>query len=313
MNMKSMITIFIITTFACTGLLFSVEKNKKIDLPDFINSPNAYLGQTPPDNTPKIFELPVTTGLHPVERITISADGKEIYYGELDTWPATAQRIKCFKYSDNKWQGPFVVFEGYIAPAFSVNGDVMYMQKNIKIGNIPSAPTIYVSKRTDKGWSTPTQFFSKDLPSHYLQDTKLKSIYLSSALLESPENFDLFKLTSNNPDPVIQNLGEPINTPGFENDFYIARDESYMIFIRFQRGSASDMYITFKNDKGVWGNPKKLPDSINTPNPNWECCPYVTDDNKYLFFTRGGNDMASYHTYWVKIDNIIDSLKKSDL
>ena len=72
-----------------------------------------YLGQTLPGNIPKIFNLPVTSGHRPCERIAISSDGKEIYYGELNTYPPSSYRIRCYKYQDNKWQGPFNVFEGF--------------------------------------------------------------------------------------------------------------------------------------------------------------------------------------------------------
>ena len=62
-----------------------------------IPSDSLYLGQTPPGNIPKIFNLPVTGGLRPIERIAISSDGKEIYFGLLNTYPPSVQRTKCYK------------------------------------------------------------------------------------------------------------------------------------------------------------------------------------------------------------------------
>ena len=263
-----------------------------------------YLGQTPHPYTPKIFNLSTTSGLRPVERIAVTSDGKEIYYGELNTWPATNMRIKCYKYLDNRWQGPSVVFEGYVAPGLADNDSIMYMQKDQN--NIACT---YFSVRNNSGWSAPVRLFSLNEPTHYFQKTKLNNSYLSSTLEGSS---DICKLINNNSAAQIQSLGKPINTSNTENDFFIARDESYIIFIRFDNSSASDLYISFKKDNGNWTNPKKFGDPINTPNPNWECCPYVTNDNKYLFFTRGGNSMSSYYTYWVKIDNVIDSLKHTN-
>ena len=263
-----------------------------------------YLAQTPPGKTPIIFNLAATPGLRPVERIAITTDGKEIYYGELDTWPPTNCRIKCYKYSDNKWQDPTIVFEGYVAPGLSVNDSILYMQKNVN--NI--ACTFY-SIRNNTGWSVPTMLLSANQEAHYLQKTKFNNSYLAS----SPSgNSDICRLITNNSNTAIRSLGLPMNTSDTENDFFIARDESYIIFIRFGNTTASDMYISYKNNNGTWTNPKKFGTPINTPDPNWECCPYVTNDNKYLFFTRGGNTMNSYSTYWVKIDNIIDSLKRTN-
>jgi hypothetical protein len=266
-----------------------------------------YLGQTPPGTTPKIFELPVNIGLHAVERIAISSDGKEIYYGELDTWPSSDQKIKCFKYLNKKWQGPFIVFNGYIAPGLSINDSVMYIQKNL---NNNTVACTYFSIRNDTGWSTPVRLLSTDLQSHYFQETKLKNCYLASILPNSPGgNSDLCKLVTHNSDTTMQSLGVPINTLATENDFFIARDESYIIFCRFSNGSSGDLFISYNRGKGNWTNPKTLGAQVNAPNPVWECCPFVTNDNKYLFFTRGGNEMSSYFTYWTKVDKLIDSLK----
>jgi hypothetical protein len=73
-----------------------------------------------------------------------------------------------------------------------------------------------------------------------------------------------------------------------------------------------DLYISYKKADGTWTNSKSLGSEINLPFPSWEYGPFVTRDNKYLFFSRGGAAMTSYNTYWVKIDNIIDSLKHTN-
>lgn len=266
-----------------------------------------YLGQPLPNNTPTIFKLEVTKGLIAAERITISTDNKEIYYGEIDTWPSTVQRIKCYKYLDNKWQGPFVAFEGYIAPSLSVNDSIMYMQKSI---NNNSITCTFYSVRKNSGWTEPRRLLSTNLHSHYFQETNLHNYYTASVSPDSlATNSDLCKLVIHNSDTTIQNLGKPINTSATENDFYIARDESYIIFCRFNNGSASDLYISYRDNNGGWTDAISLGAQINTPNPNWECCPFVTKDNKYLFFMRGGNALSSYFIYWVSIDKLIDSLK----
>jgi hypothetical protein len=266
-----------------------------------------YLGQTPPGNTPKVFELPVSSGLRAVERITITSDGKEIYYSELNTYPPTEQRIKCFKYLENKWQGPFNVFEGYMAPGLSINNNIMYIQKNLN-----TVPCTYFSIRNDTGWSAPARLFSTSQQTHYFQETNLKNYYVASILPSSPGNSDLCKLVIHNSDTTIQSIGTPVSTSAKEDDFFIAKDESYIIVCQTNIGSASDLYISYKSDNGNWTNPKILGNSISTPNPNWEYGPYVTNDNKYLFFTRGAAEMSSYFIYWVRIDNLIDSLKHTN-
>jgi hypothetical protein len=269
----------------------------KINIPGFADD-SLYLGQTPPGNTPKVFELPVSSGLRPVERIAISADGHEIYYGEQDTWPPLIKRIKCFHYINNAWQGPTVVFEGFVCPALSVNDSIMYMQKDTN-----GVACTYFSTRAITGWSVPHRLLSTDLQTHYFQQTSLNNYYLASTLPNS-SNSDICKLAFPGSDTTIQGLGLPINSPAIENDFFISRDESFLIVFRLS--SPYDLFISYHKDDGTWTNPKSLGVKINTL--NYDCSPFVTRDNKYLFFTRGGSAMSSYHTYWVNVETLIDSL-----
>jgi len=268
-----------------------------------IPTDSLYLSQTPPGYTPKIFVLPVNGTMRPVERIAITSDGKEIFFCEIDTYPANVQRVKCYKYLNNKWQGPFVVFEGYMDPALSVNDSVMYMETNVN-----TFATAYYSLRNSAGWSTPVRCLSTSQQTHYFQETNPKNYYMS-ATFPGLASKDLAYLQINGTDTTIKSLGKPINTNMDENDFFIARDESYIIHARSSSSVAGDLYISYKKVNGGWTNSKSLGPQVNLPSPTWEFGCYVTSDNKYLFFTRGGNAWASYYVYWVRIDNLIDSLK----
>ncbi|MFA7360964.1 MAG: putative Ig domain-containing protein [Candidatus Kapaibacterium sp.] len=259
-----------------------------------------YLAQSQPGNNPVVFQLQSSSGLRPIERISISSDGKEIYYCEINGWPITTSRIKCYKYISNMWQGPFVVFEGFACPGLSVNDSTMYMQKDVN-----GFGCTFYSTRTSTGWSTPLRLLSSNLQSHYFQETQLKNYYVAS---NPGGNTDICKLMINNQDTTIQSLGKPINTANDDNDFFIARDESYIIFFRL--ASPNDLRISYHKTNGKWTNPKSFGPNINTN--IYDCCPYVTHDNKYLFFTRGNWPMSTYSTYWVKVDNIIDSLKHTN-
>jgi hypothetical protein len=274
-----------------------------------IPTDSLYLAQTPPGNTPMLFQLPISVGTRPIERLTISSDNKEIYYSEIDGYPPNILRIKCYKYLNDKWQGPFLVFDGYMAPALSVNDSVMYMQMNLD-GYAATACTFY-STRNSTGWSTPVRRLSTSLATHYFQETNLKNYYLSTTF-PGPSLRDISILSINGTDTIIKNLGAPISTGLNEGDFFIARDESYIIHARSTPPLSGDLYISYKKADGNWTNSKSLGPLINLPNPSWEYGPFVTQDNKYMFFTRGGSTMPTYSTYWVKIDNIIDSLRHTN-
>jgi len=259
-----------------------------------------YLAQSPPGLTPAIFQLPMSGTLRPVERIAISSDGKEIYYTLLNGWPASIMRINCFKYVGISWQGPTIAFEGFGCPGLSINDSTIFMQKDIN-----GLGCTYYATRTSTGWSTPVRLLSSNLQSHYYQETQLKNYYVAS---NPGGNTDICKLVIQNPDTTIQSLGIPINTNETENDFFVARDESYIIFFRLT--APNDLFISYHKTNGKWTNPKSLGPNINTN--IYECCPFVTSDNKYLFFTRGNWPMNTYYTYWVKVDGIIDSLRHTN-
>lgn len=266
-----------------------------------IPSDSLYLGQTHPGSTPQIFNLALTSGHRACERIAITSDGKEIYYGELNTYPPSSYRVRCYKYQDNKWQGPFNVFEGFIAPSLSINDSIIYMQNNLFY--------TYYSIRTDSGWSAPAKLLSSNQRMHYFQRTNLNNSFASSYYEGSPTDGNISKVIAVNPDTILQSLGIPLNSSAQENDFYIARDESYIFFSRNSSGGAGDIYLSYKKDNGRWTNPKNLGAPINKPGAFWEYGQFVSNDNKYLFFTSGGTSMSSYYTYWVRIDALLDSLR----
>lgn len=58
-----------------------------------ITNDSMYLGNTQPGNIAKVFNLQVTAGYRACERIAISRDGREIYYGEINAYTTSALRI----------------------------------------------------------------------------------------------------------------------------------------------------------------------------------------------------------------------------
>jgi Putative Ig domain len=274
------------------SILFPLLLN--ISLAQPIPSDSLYFGQIPPGNTPKIFPLPVTMGYFAAERIAISSDGKEILYSETNGYsPASKARILSLKYSGNKWNGPAVLFENIGCPAFSCSGKYLFANGLLSI-------------KTDTGWSAPSWFMNRPHEFHYLQDTYSGAFY---AAVKNARNaagkHDWSKIIINHTDTLIQNLGAPINSIRNNMDFYIARDESYIILV------SDGLQISYQKKDGSWTNPKSLGSTINAFLGEWG--PYVTDDGKFLFFTAGTKpDYSDTYVRWVRIDQIIDSLKHTN-
>jgi hypothetical protein len=98
-----------------------------------------------------------------------------------------------------------------------------------------------------------------------------------------------------------------VNTGGDNLDFYVSRDESYMIVT-----NRPQLAISYKNSDGNWTNPRNFGPKINFGLGSWG--PWVTPDNKYLFYSTGTKpDYSDVAVYWVRIDYIIDSLKYTNL
>ncbi|MBL8017331.1 MAG: T9SS type A sorting domain-containing protein [Ignavibacteria bacterium] len=272
-----------------------------------IPADSLYLGQVPPGYMPKVFVLPINGSLRPIERITISADGKEIYFGQLNTYPASVSKVLYYRYSGNSWQGPTELFSNFMAPSLSPNDSLLITQASLDYYTAIS----YYSRRTPSGWTTPVQMFHFSNQSHYTMFTSLNNIFTSSSYGGSNMR-DISRVIISGGDTSVVSLGMPICTNIDESDFFVARDESYIIHARHTSSVAGDLLISYKKPNGGWTNSKSLGSHINLPNPTWEYGPFVTHDGKYLFFTRGDNSWNSYLTYWVKIDNIIDSLKHTN-
>jgi hypothetical protein len=79
-------------------------------------------------------------------------------------------------------------------------------------------------------------------------------------------------------DSIASSLVKPLNTRGDNLEFFLARDESYISVINRPR-----LAITFRNNDGNWAEPKDLGRIINFGLGSRG--PYVTADNKYLFYS----------------------------
>jgi hypothetical protein len=259
-----------------------------------------YLGQTAPANIPEIVKLQVSPGHFTAERIAVSNDGNEIYYSEIKSYyPINSARIKKYSYSGSKWKGPFVLFEGYCAPAISLTGDTMYFENG-------TSETYFSVKKGIK-WSDPKRILFILESAHYMQVTNKGNQYISSKPQETIGSADWCKLNITSSDTIAVGLGMPLNTSWDNLDFFVSRDESFMIVT-----TPFGLSISYPKSDGTWTNVRNLGAEINFGLAMWG--PYVTPDNKYLFYTTGTKpDYSDVNVYWVRVDGLIDSLKNTNI
>jgi hypothetical protein len=244
--------------------------------------------------------LSVTPGFFAAERIAISKDGKKIYYNEQNGYnPTSITRSKYYSYNNNKWNGPYVLFEGYGCIAFSSTDDTLFCQK----GSEP-----FYSVKSGSNWVTPKRIISKYNAGHYFQETNNGQFYAGSRPKSTTGKGEWCKFVINGADTIVVSLGLPLNSfMGSYNfsDFYVSKDDSFFI-----GSSNSALWISHHMKDGNWTTPQNLSSKINFGLAMWGT--YVSADNKYLFYTTGTkNDYSDTYIYWVRIDNLIDSLRKT--
>jgi hypothetical protein len=288
-----------------TPLLFAHVSASRLLARD---APWNYLGETPPEDTPKPFPLPTSPGNFAAERIAISHDQRAIYYTELNGYNAdSVNRLLVLTYEAGKWSAPALVHagRGLLAPAFVSDESRLLLDGSIAELNV-------------NGWSNPTSFRCGE-KCHYLQQTRTGRIYFSVANKEGTE-WDIVRAALPGSGAVDEKLGFNIamHPPfaGFDMDFFIAPDESYVILMLtgardFPCAGASDLFIAFSKPGGRWTKPCNLGAAVNQPDPKeWRWSPCVTDDREYLFFTR--DDGKGARIYWVRFDHLRERLKRAN-
>jgi hypothetical protein len=264
-----------------------------------LTTESLYMDQVPPGTAPKGFPLAVKQGFFAAERIAISPDGRDIYYSEIKAYyPIRGENIKKYSYSDGKWTGPFNLFDGY-APGLSITGDTMYLERKDAANNSQT----YISIRNGQSWGNPKRILTGLDKAHYYQFTRSGNYYISTKSGNGEGLSDWCKVIINVADTTATSLGKPLNTAWDNLDFFVARDETYIIIT-----TPLGLAISFNKKDGTWSNPISLGKKINFGLGMWG--QWVTDDNKYLFYSTGTKpDYSDVSVYWVRIDGIIDSLR----
>ncbi|HEX6226968.1 MAG TPA: hypothetical protein VFZ52_21265 [Chryseolinea sp.] len=271
-----------------------------------------YLGQPQPGNTATVFAPGLVSLKDRYEfGSTFSPDGKEFYFAtEVDKKP----EIWFATLENDSWTAPKKLMTheryGYNDPLLSPDGRRLFFISDRALnGNGDKKDIdIWFIERTKTGWSEPVNAgpeINTDKNEYYISFTNRGTMYFASnggTTASNDKNFDIrsAELIDGQFQPS-RKLSGAINTEHYEGDVYISPDETYIIYCseRPNNKGKGDLYISFKNAKGDW-MPSKLMESISTE--AYEFCPFVTHDQKFLFFSRSGE------IFWVSI-KIIDQYR----
>lgn len=194
------------------------------------------------------------------------------------------------------------------APTFSMDGNTIYLQGKGKGG-------VWQVHRTKNGWGTPEPYMLKKYGLYDFSPTLSGNMYVGSngnqGDIKDWATYNFCRMTISGNDTIIKSLGSPINAPGFNGDFHVAPDESFMLISdKETKDFKAEIYISFHKPDDTWTNPKSLGPLINNGLADrWG--EYVSPDHKYLFYTQGTGPKSCY-IYWVRFDKMLERLRKSN-
>ncbi|WKK80711.2 TolB-like translocation protein [Marivirga arenosa] len=289
--MKNLIYILLCITF-----LISCNKETNSNQERAREQFSQYLGQTPPKVTPIPFAPGMVTSSEYEYGGTFSADMKEFYYISASDQYEKAKLVM-FHYTNNEWKDS-IISDRSGQPVLSPDGKRMYLGRRYK-------------ERKSKGWSEIKELGEpfEDQLIMRLSAANSGTLYFDTYVPEQPDfpiryarlingKYENPQVLSKNINTALKNINHP----------FIAPDESYLLWdaVREEGYGSSDIYISFKQDDGSWGEAINLGDKINTD--AWEASASVTPDGKYLFFSRnmGSDNYENVDIFWVDAKILYD-------
>ena len=277
--------------------------------PDIWNTPAAYLGQPPPSATPVVFApgMLAEPGTFVMGRVAFSRDGREFYYTQSDSWNSSEHmQIKVVRYAADGWGTPAVLAERFVTPTLSPDGQTLFMRKGGSMKNV------WRSTRTGGGWTPPALFIEEAFGVYDYLPTAAGHAYVGSDPgpddARNGSTYVFSRLSMEGGKARVTSLGRPLNGPGFNGDFFVAPDESYMIVsAKETKDYEGELHIAFRRADDTWTVPVSLGPAINGGVAHrWG--QYVSPDGKYLFYSHGTSE-KDCAVYWVRFDALLAALR----
>jgi len=192
------------------------------------------------------------------------------------------------------WSAPSVApFSGIYRdsdPVLSPDGSKLYFVSDRPVDGKPKTDyDIWVVTRTPGGWGEPRHLdppINSEGNEFFASAAANGDLYFTSDRPGGKGQVDVYESRFvDGKYGAPENLGDAINSAGWESDCLVAPDGSYLLVATFGRPDSYgnyDLYVSYKRD-GVWTPVKNLGPKINTPAREYS--PRISPDGKYLFFT----------------------------
>lgn len=262
---------------------------------DFPTLTGPYMGQTPPGLIAEPFAPGiVSTAGKQIEGVF--APGMKEFYFTVFGDGNPRSKIIGFRQQGDFWH-KYIELTRRGEVTFSPDGQRMHMAKGYR-------------DRTGDGWSE-----HKSLGPMFDQDDfgimRLTASARGTYVFDDYKSDDLIRISTikdgvRQPPEVMSSI---VNTGKWTAHPFIAPDESYLIWDSEREGGfgGSDLYISFKQADGSWGDAINMGSAVNSD--KWDAYASVTPDGKYILFNRAlDDDSVEVDIYWVDA-SIIDRLR----
>lgn len=191
------------------------------------------------------------------------------------------------------------------APTISLDGKTL-----IYVSDKLGSKKLFESKKVNNRWSEGKSIekinnygFSKSFISEPSLTYDGNTLYFCANYNENMDIYYSKRVNGEWSEPI--NIGEPINTKGYEGSPFISADNKTLYFVKDKSGETSsdydckNLYFAKIHDNGKWGTPKMMPFPINL---QCEKSPRICADNKTLYYCSfRGDKKAFFNLYRSKI------------
>jgi ankyrin repeat protein len=245
-----------------------------------------YLGQKTPGKTSEVFAPGLVSGRYSLHgNVVFTPDGKEAL------WSLMGGRAVVSRLIDGRWTYPRKVSYGGTAledvPFYHPDGTRLYdmARRPFPGGRDRQKENIWVWDKSPDGWTNPRPLAGEinDLPQHWqFSVDRAGHVYFATTVSGSSGADIYVSRLVNGCYAKPENLGPAINTTAEDEFPHVSPDGSYLLF-----GRDEDVYVSFRQPDGRWGEARPLGPEVNTP--GMELLPRVSPDGRHLFyFGEGG-------------------------
>ncbi len=259
-----------------------------------------------------------------VRDFTLSSNGEEAYITIQSPLSEISVIVEVTKI-DNSWSEPKIVsfsgkysdLEGFLSP----DNLRLYFVSNRPLNNKDNKAKDYDIWYVERNninleWGAPINLGAPINTSDnefYPSVSINNNLYFTSDGENTLGKDDIFySVWSDNTysDPI--NLGNSINTVGYEFNSFISPDENYIIFSGYNRGDgqgSGDLYISYKNETNTWGKATNLGKEINSKQMDY--CPFVDSKTGILYFTSKRSVFSESNNFQ-SINDLLMEIDKSE-